>query len=304
MNRYFFSGGSSLLALNWLIHVNNKESSFFGINNREINYDIGTRVKVDFSNPGEIRDFIFKKKIDVFINTIALTNVDKCETSKDLARFLNYNIAKNIAIACNETNCKLVHISTDQIFNGNSSFYKEDSLPDPINIYGITKLMGEQAVLKFNPSSLVIRTNFFGCGTSYRSSFSDFIYDNLYRGKKINLYDDIFYTPIDIKSLIVIINNLINQKKDGVYNISGSDRVSKYDFGINLAKIFSLKENLIVRKSFFDFNHTAKRPMDMSLDNQKISNELNTVLPNLNKCLKSLYFQYHHCDFCQKLKKI
>ena len=134
----------------------------------------------------DCRSVINKHRPDIVINTVGLTSVEQCEKLPEIAHKVHVEIPGNIATICNDLNVKLVHISTDHIFSGKSQMSIENEIADPVNIYAKTKYQGELKVQNNCKSALIVRTNFFGWGTKYRRSFSDFILNTLknYRGQK------------------------------------------------------------------------------------------------------------------------
>jgi dTDP-4-dehydrorhamnose reductase len=122
-----------------------------------------------------LRDF----QPDVVIHTVGLTSVDGCEADPSLAYRLNVEAANYTARSARALGAKLVHISTDHLFNGTEPWRREEDAPYPLNMYATTKLQAEEVVLQACPDALVIRTNFFGWGTSIRASFSDWIINSL-----------------------------------------------------------------------------------------------------------------------------
>ena len=125
-------------------------------------------------------------------------------------------------------------------------------------------------ILNENSSALIIRTNFFGWGTSYRSSFSDIVLNTLRLNKKLNLFKDVYYTPILISEFVKIINILILNNDSGIFNIVSNERITKYQFGLLLANKFRLNTNLIQKVSINDNHELVQRPKDMSLNNKKV----------------------------------
>lgn len=182
-----------------------------------------------------------------------------------------------LGLATKILNVPLVHLSTDHIFSGNASFAKENDSPNPCNIYALSKLEGENQLLGINASAIIIRTNFYGWGTPYRKSFSDFVYDNLIAGHSINLYTDIFYTPILISQLIDLIMRLVECKFSGVINLVGDERISKYQFACAMANVFNLNTDLIKPCLYRDLLSQVDRPYDMSLSNKLVKSILGEV---------------------------
>lgn len=287
----FITGGSGLLALNWAQTMRRHFELTLGLHNREILLEGTNSKKINLECLDEILKTFERLKIQVVINTAGMTNVDKCEAEPTIASKINTDLASNIAKACSILGIQLVQISTDHLFSGRESLLTEDHPVSPINIYAKTKYEAECMVRENNPSALVIRTNFYGWGTSYRASFSDFVINNLRSGNAIKLYEDIFYTPIVIESAVKAIHDLIGLKSDGIFNITGNDRLSKYEFGVKIAEKFDLDHGLITAVKYDKNVSGARRPKDMSLSNRKICNLLGRNLGGVNEHLNQLLMQ-------------
>ncbi len=240
---------------------------------------------------------------DVVIHTAGLTSVERCEAEPDLARHINTELAENVAKACTRLELPLVHISTDHLFDGIDTLVSENRPAAPINTYGRTKAEAEQRVLNACAQALVIRTNFFGWGTNYRQSFSDIVINGLRAGKELTLFQDVLYTPILAETLALAVLELIERKESGVFNVAGDERVSKYDFGMSLAEQFGLDRNLIKSGLIVKRPGLVKRPLDMSLSNQKISRTLNRKLGGVVQNIARLY-QQEQIGQAQELKTL
>ena len=136
-------------------------------------------------NPDELSKQFQQLKADIVVNCIGLTNVEAYEEDEKLADYTNVAIAKNIAQASKDSKVKLVHISTDHLFDGELAYASEKEKKVPVNVYGRTKSHGEDVVLDIHPDALVIRINFFG-QPSYKPSFSDKILKSLERSTPFN----------------------------------------------------------------------------------------------------------------------
>jgi len=289
--KILITGGSGLLAINWALSIRKKYEVTLLLHHRKISLQ---GVNISFTplySLDECLDMLDMYQPDVVIHAAALTSVEECESNIDLAQKVNVDMARNIAIACSNKNVKLVHISTDHLFSGSQKLLSEDSTPNPINNYAKTKLQGEYQVIKNCKDALIIRTNFFGWGTKYRQSFSDFILSNLVNKQKINLFSDVFFTPILINELADKVHGLIKEDASGVFNVAGSERLSKYEFGIKLANCFDLDVNLINISSIKDRPDLIRRPEDMSLSNAKICKFLNCKISDIDKQLQVLKHQ-------------
>jgi dTDP-4-dehydrorhamnose reductase len=268
LSRVLITGGSGLLGLNWAASTRSQSEVYLGIHSRDVSLrgTIASPIDID-SFDSTLRSFD-SLQLDLVIHTAGLTSVEQCEANPSKARYQNVTLARNVAKACEKQGIKLVHISTDHLFDGAYSLADERALLCPRNIYGKTKAEGELCVLDANPNSLVIRTNFFGWGTSYRSSLSDYIIQSLRAGKPIKLFEDVFYTPILAESLAYTAAQLVKINHSGVVNLVGDTRISKFDFGVRLAEDFRLDKSLIRPVKLASRPDLVRRPLDMSLSNK------------------------------------
>jgi len=285
------TGGSGLLALNWARCRRNTQSVTLGLHKRKIALTGTNAIEIDLSSVNALEKQIETLKPDLLVHTVGLSDVNKCEQDPDLAYQINVRVAINVAEACARLGVSLVHISTDHLFSGDWPWVDERLRVTPVNTYGRTKAEAEVGVLKAYPSALIVRTNFYGWGASYRTSFSDFVIQGLRAGRTLNLYDDVYYTPILIDSLVHVTHELVKQEVSGVVHVVGNERVSKYGFGQALAKRFSLDTQLIKRTLIADQPNLVKRPNDMSLDNSKVCKLLHDPIPSLVDDMENLYQQ-------------
>ena len=169
------------------------------------------------------------------------------------------------------------------MLSGKNQMSFEDEIAIPVNIYAKTKYQGELKVQNNCKSALIVRTNFFGWGTKYRRSFSDFILNSLTNNNEVELFKDVFYTPILIDELASRAHQLIDMDALGVYNIVGNERLSKYEFGLKLAKFYELDTGLIKAINLENKTKLKKRPKDMSLSNRKLCDTLKCEIPSIDE---------------------
>lgn len=285
------TGGSGLLALNWALAMRSSHSVTLGFHRREVALaDVKSR-KIDLESVDILaRDF---EGIEphVVVHAAGLTNVEECENSPQVAHYVNVELAANVAQACARLCLPLVHISTDHLFAGETPLVDENYTLTPLNVYARTKAEAEQRVVEEHPQALVIRTNFYGWGTSYRQSFSDFVIYALRSGKRLTLFNDVFYTPILAETLALASHELINLKANGIFHVVGDERISKYEFGQKIAQRFMLDSSLISPGNLFDNPSMVRRPNDMSLSNKKTCNLLGRKLGSADVHIARLYQQ-------------
>lgn len=287
----FLTGGSGLLALNWFSSKKQDFSIYLGLNERIINLKDANIVFINFDSVDCFKNQLKIIQPTFVIHAAGLTSVEKCEYNPELAYQINVDLSKLVAIATKELNIPLVYISTDHLFNGSSLMLDENEPTCPINIYGETKAIAEKSIMKINPNALIIRTNFYAWGTTYRKSFSDFIIESLRKKEKISLFDDVYYTPILAEKLIETVHELLQKKAKGIFNIVSDDRISKYNFGILIAEEFGLDKSLIHRSSLKDKPNLVRRPVDMSLSNKKVKDLLGRNLGTVKEHIAKLHQQ-------------
>jgi dTDP-4-dehydrorhamnose reductase len=228
---------------------------------------------------------------DLVVNTVAMTDVNHCEIEPNMAWHVNVMIAKNLALGCARCGIGLVHISTDHLFDNADGLADENTPLKLINVYARTKAEAEACILDILPDALVLRTNFYGWGTSYRRSFSDLILTALRAGDRPMLFHDVMYSPIFVESLVRASHDLFIRRAQGIFHLVGDQSLSKYDFGLALAAEFGLDQSLIQPGSIAEVPHLTKRPRDMRLSNKKVRDFLGYELGSISSHLKALRSQ-------------
>jgi len=258
----------------------------------EYNFFFTDRDTLDISNQVAIKSFIETNNINIIINCAAYTAVDKAEEDEPNADKINHLAVKHLAEISKEKNIKLIHISTDYVFDGtNHKPYVEDDITKPSGVYGKTKLDGEIAMLGINPlNSIIIRTSWV-----YSSFGNNFVKTMLRLGKErdeLGVIFDQVGTPTyarDLARAILDILPKIKSEKVEIYNYSNEGVLSWYDFAKEIMKMAKLdcKVNPIETK---EYPTPAKRPHYSLLNKSKIKEQFNIRLPywkdSLDECLK------------------
>ena len=256
------------------------------------NFFFTARDDLDITNKENIREFCQKNSINVIINCAAYTAVDKAESDEINADLVNRKAVKKLALVSQELNIKLIHISTDYVFDGkNFKPYCEEYKTSPQSVYGKTKLDGENEMIKINPkNSIIVRTSWV-----YSSFGNNFVKTMLRLGKEKELLGVIFDqvgTPTYAKDLAKTILDIIpqiNNDKVEIYNYSNEGVLSWYDFAKEIMKMAKLdcKINPI---ETFQYPTPAIRPHFSLLNKSKIKSTFNIEIPywkdSLDECLK------------------
>ena len=248
-------------------------------------------LKVDVSDKSQLKQ-IEQVSPNLIIHCAALTNIDICEDDPDQAYRQNVLTSRNIAQLAKQTRAFLIHISTDAVFDGKRGNYSEADKPNPISVYGKTKLQAEHEVLSTYPSSCVVRTNIYGWNKRDKFSLAEWMLNKLENNDELPAFKDIIYSPILVNDLIVHLFALYDKKFSGTIHLAGGQSCSKLDFANVLAEIFALDKSLIKATSIDDLNLRAPRGKNISLDVSRAQELLNTPLPNVKeglvkmKCLR------------------
>jgi len=244
-------------------------------------------IYLDITDAKNTIDLIRKIKPDIIVHTSALVGINICEKEPELAYKINIEGTKNIVDAANTTKTKIIYISTDYVFNGKKGSYKEEDKPDPINYYGKTKLEGEKLIDTNN--NAIVRTSIYGWNIiKERKSFSTWVIDELENNREINVFADQFNSMLLANNCAEALREIIDKDFNGIINITSSERISKYDFAVKLAYIFSLNKELIISVKNNEVGGYEKRPFDVSLNISKAKRELTTKLLDVGHGLLKL----------------
>ena len=253
-----------------------------------------SKKSLDITNKDEILHFVEKNSIDTIINTAAYTKVDQAESEEEEANLVNHQAVLNLAKITKERDLKLVHISTDYVYDGkNYKPYTEDDPTNPQTIYGKTKLKGEEAILKIKPkSTIIIRTSW--VYSSFGSNFVKTMLNLGYTKERLTVINDQVGTPTyakDLAKAILEILPLIKSDKPSIYHYSNEGVLSWYDFAKEIMRMAKLdcKIDPIATK---DYPTPASRPHFSLLNKQKIKDEFELDIPywkdSLDECLRAM----------------
>jgi dTDP-4-dehydrorhamnose reductase len=206
---------------------------------------------------------------DVVIHCAALARIADCHRDPERARRVNVAATATLAQECSQTGTRLVYVSTDLVFNGESGGYREDDSPLPLSVYGRTKLAGENVVLG-EPKTVVARLSLlYGPSLNGRSSFFDDQTTALRTGCSIALFTDEWRTPLDLTTAAQALTALTTSEITGVLHIGGPQRLSRYEMGLRLAAALSASSSPIVAATRESVPSSEPRPRDTSLDSSR-----------------------------------
>ncbi|WP_292460354.1 dTDP-4-dehydrorhamnose reductase [Methanothermococcus sp.] len=244
---------------------------------------------IDITNENKIKETIVDINPDFVINTAAITNVDLCETEREIAYKTNALAAKYIGEACKKLNIPLCHISTDYVFDGEKGNYVEDDEINPINYYGWTKAEGEKVLNELNHDlTSIVRISVPYCISPVKVNFFMWVLNTLKEGKEVNTVIDQWNTPTYVPELMDGIVKIYERDVNGVLHFGGGEKVSRYEFTLKVAEIFGLDKSLIKPIRSSELGWKANRPADTSLISEKSEKLLDIKLKKVDECLNEL----------------
>jgi dTDP-4-dehydrorhamnose reductase len=260
-------------------------------------------LQANLTDPGVVERIIKEVKPDVILHCAANANVDDCEKDPKAAEELNSVLPGTIAEIAKKHRVKMIQISTDAVFDGNAGNYTETDTPNPLSIYAATKLGGEKAVLAANPDALVLRVNFYGWSITGKRSLAEWFVNNLAEKKSVKGFTDILFCPMMVLDLADTMVEACQKNLKGLYNCVGPDVMSKYDFGVAIARQFGFDPALIAPASVLDGELAAVRSPNLTLSTEKIGSALGHALPAFQSGLQKFHNQYRH-GFPQMIKTL
>lgn len=240
----------------------------------------------DFTDRGDVEKLVTQSRPDTVLHLAALTNVDLCEAEPEKADLQNRQAVAHIVSALPKTTT-LAYISTDQVYSGTGAPFAEAET-GPINVYGKSKLVGEEAALSHG-RTICFRTNLFGPSrTEGRSSLSDFVVSNLSRGREITVFDDIFFSPLHMRTLSAYLRKALDAELTGVFNLGCREGASKADFAFMIAEHLELSTTAATVAGSDTMPGRAPRPADMRMDVARLEAALGEAMPTLDMEVRKL----------------
>lgn len=219
--------------------------------------------EMDILNPANVEEVVAKYKPDAIIHTAAMTNVDTCESQKELAHELNVGAVETLIRVCRQHDVQLVHLSTDFIFDGANGPYDELAPPSPLSYYGETKLQAENVIIAAGGKWAILRTIIvYGIVSDMsRSNIVLWAKGALEKGEPINVVNDQWRMPTLAEDLADCCLLAVSKNAQGVYNASGKDMMSISELVGKVADYWNLDKSLISEISAATLNQSARRPV-------------------------------------------
>lgn len=230
----------------------------------------GNPIQGDITDRGALLKIFADTTPEVVIHTASITDVDLCEVNPELAMKVNGAATGSVSKSCEETGSYLIYVSTDYVFDGKRGDYSEEDKPAPINVYGSSKLRGEEEMARNCSRGCIARTSvIYGWGRSYRANFATWVYEKLRANEQVGVVTDQFASPTLNTHLARMLLEVAERRICGTLHLAGSTRISRFEFAVMLAKQFGLNQNLLTPVRAEATRWRARRPFDSSLNVSK-----------------------------------
>ncbi len=242
--------------------------------------------QLDITNRNDVRRVVDELQPQFVINTAAITNVDQCETERELAWNVNVAGVENLAIASKLVGAKIIQFSTDYVFDGKAGPYDEDARPNPLSYYGRTKLASENVLrTSGNPFTIVRTMVLYGVALRTRVNFVLWLIHELEHGKTVRVVDDQYGNPTLADDLAYAVLKIIAFDREGVYHIAGSELLSRYEFAVKLARHFGFDKKLVTAAKSVALKQPAPRPLRSGFITLKAETQLGIKMSNVEQGL-------------------
>jgi len=240
-------------------------------------------ISLDIRSKKDVEKTLFNISPQVIINTAAVSDICKCETNGNLAWDVNFAGLKNISNAAKKIGARLIHISTDQVFDGIKGNYSEEDIPKPISKYGKSKLAADNYIELSNPNYFIIRPSpIYGWSLNSSASFIENLLRSLKHGHAYKGFIDEFRNPIYVKVLGAIILKLTTiTKSNELFHVCGPERLNRYDFALRVCTAFDFETSLVIPIKSDNHVPMNLRPKDCSMSIAKIQKKIDESISGI-----------------------
>lgn len=292
MTRILITGASGLLGLNLALEASPRYQVIGVVHSLALHNPGFETVRADLLEPDVLPGLLDEAKPDWVINCAALADLDACERQPELAQRLNAELPGRLAVETAKRGLRFLHVSSDTVFDGVKGNYREEDAPAPINVYGRTKRLSELAVKAAHPQVLIVRPNLFGWSAKGDHSLAEFFCNNLSVGRRVQGFTDRLFCPLLVTDLAKIMLELLEKNIRGLFHVVSSDHLTKYEFGVAIAKRFGFDANLVQPSVSVSGNGVAPRSLNLTLKTTNLVKVLGRRPPTVATSIDGLFEQY------------
>lgn len=289
--RLLITGGSGFLGGNLAANAPAHWETFATYNSSPVRSGGAVRwLQLDVTNIEVVEKTIDSIKPEVMIHAAAITDSGICERHSEAAWETNVKGTENVAYAAERVGAKLVYTSTDMVFGRGREFSAEDDPPSPTTVYSSSKAAAEKIVIAASSKHVVARICLsYGRSANSAQCFTERIIENLDRGIPAKLFVDEYRTPIYVRDLCRILLEF-SRREDltGLFHVGGPDRLSRYEFGLKICRVFAFSSNLLIPVSVDDIPFDYDRPRDCSLSIENLVKSVGFSPRNVEEGLEDM----------------
>lgn len=286
MKKIFVTGSAGMLGKDiYRVLASNPGYEVYGFDiNRNPAIPAQRQTEGFLSDYDMVRTTLERIRPEIIVHCAAVVNVDECETDHQLADTVHYRVTDFLSSWQKDTT-RFIYISTDSVFDGKRGNYNEEDFPQPLNYYAASKLKGENAARKNNPSALILRTNIYGFNFPSKNALAQWALAKLQAGIPFTGFQDMMFNPLYTTQLAGIVHRLLSMPGvTGLLNLGSNAVLSKYDFVCRLASVFGYPESLVTPASSDCVPFKAPRPANTSLNVARMQG-LGIQVPSLEQGL-------------------
>ncbi|MEQ8766263.1 MAG: SDR family oxidoreductase [Planctomycetota bacterium] len=257
-----------------------------------VNVETEACVTIDLTEPGAPERLLGELRPEVVVHTAALANPADCERDPERAELLNVTLVRELAEAVRARGLRMIHFSTDLVFDGGRGPFREEDAPQPRSHYARTKQAGEAEALAAGNCVVLRSALSFGHSRTGDRTFNEWIVARIGAGEVPILFEDEYRTPIDDATLARAVERLLDHEFTGLLHAGGGERVSRLLFGRELLEVAGLPAESVRGGSRNDLDLTPPRPEDVSLDTSRLRDVTGVRLPSVREALSQWWHEY------------
>jgi dTDP-4-dehydrorhamnose reductase len=278
LDRWLVTGASGLLGGNIGRALGHRKTLIGVVRNGVLPAGYHSGFHADLPETEPIVRWIAQNRPDVVVHAAALSSHALCENVPELADAINAQSTQAIAAAASQAGSQFVYVSTDAVFDGQRGSYTETDPPAPFSVYGRSKYLGER-LAEQESSVLTLRTNFFGWSPVGSRSILEFFYHALRSGQEVDGFPNVVVSSIYAPTLASILEELVSKQVTGIVHVASRDKLSKLEFGVNVAEQFQFDASLVRSSVARSGPHADIGLRDTSLSTDLVSALLGRVMP-------------------------
>lgn len=269
MDKILVIGASGLLGFK-AMEIGSRSYEMFGTYNTH-KLEGKNMFKLDASDREEVNKLVGKIKPNMIFDAHTLPGLDYCELHMEEAWEINVTGTKNIAEAAKTVEAKYTYISTDNVFDGSKPEYTEEDTPNPLNYYAKTKIVGELMLEPLDIDYLILRpAMIYGLGGIGKVQFAVWLVEQLKKKQQVEVLTDQSNNPTFADNLVEVAYKLFEDDANGIFNASGSECLSRYEYSIRIAKIFNLDDKYLTPVTTSELKQVAARPKKLNMNVSKV----------------------------------